>query len=199
MVLAFAVAALTSAALASAAGAAPAWKFNSTELSGKETIVGAATSSSLKIPTAATVECEHFLYSMKISNTAGKGTGEVTEVPLYECKVIPSTCTVAAITAEKLPWPDHLVTVGTTDYLYIEKVYVSITYGGEECALEGTTVVVNGSAGGKIENSAQQATFNKASFEATGAVLKVGSAAVEWNGVFPTEAFEAHREQALEG
>jgi len=198
VVLAFAVVALASAALASTAGAA-VWKFNGTELSGKETIVGAAYSSSLNIPSAATVECEHFLYSMKISNSAGKGVGEVTEVPLYECKVIPSTCTVAAIEPEKLPWPTKLSTVGTTDYLVIEKVSVGITYGGEECALDGTKVVVAGSAGGKVENTAQQATFDKATFEATGTVLKVGSSPVEWNGVFPTEGFEAHREQALEG
>jgi len=58
---------------------------------------------------------------------------------------------------------------------------------------------VSGSAGGLINNTEQTAKFNKESFEATGTVLKVGSAVVEWTGLFPTEPFEKHREQTLEG
>jgi hypothetical protein len=192
------VVALASASLAAAASAAPIWKFNGTELTGNETIVGAAISSKLTVP-GATTECEHFLYNMKIKNSAGTGTGEITELPLFECKASGS-CTVESIAAEKLPWPTHLVTIaGKGDYLIVEGVKVGIKYAGALCALSGTLTIVKGTAGGLIENSAQTATFNKASFEATGTSLKVGSTSVEWTGVFPTEGFEVHREQLLEG
>jgi hypothetical protein len=191
-----AVVALASASMAAAAGASPVWKFNGTELSGSETIVGAAISSKLTIP-GATTECEHFLYNMKIKNSEG-GKGEITELPLFECKAS-GTCTVESIAAEKLPWPTHLATFGGKDYLIVEGARVGIKYAGELCALSGTLTVVKGTAGGLIENSAQTATFNKATFEATGTKLLVGSSSVEWNGLFPTEGFEVHREQALEG
>jgi hypothetical protein len=197
LVLALAAVMAMSSIVSAAAGAAPIWKFNGTELSGNETIVGAAISSSLTIP-GATTTCAHFLYNMKIKNVAGAGKGEITELPLYECTA-GSVCTVKAIEAEKLPWQDHLVNVaGKGDYLFIEGIQVTITYSGEKCAIAGKTRVT-GTAGGLIENASQTATFNKATFEATGAVLKVASSAVEWNGLFPTEGFETHREQLLEG
>jgi hypothetical protein len=191
------VVALASASLAGAASASPVWKFNGTELSGTETIVGAAISSKLTIP-GATTECVHFLYNMKIKNSAGTGKGEITELPLFECTASGS-CTVESIAAEKLPWQTHLTTISGKDYLIVEGVKVGIKYAGELCALAGTLTVVKGTAGGLIENSAQTATFNKSTFEATGTSLKVGSSTVEWNGVFPTEGFEVHREQLLEG
>jgi hypothetical protein len=196
--LAVLVVLVASAAFATVASAAPAWKFAGTELSGSETVVGAAISSSLTIP-GATTECEHFLYNMKISNSGGSGKGEITELPLFECKTSSPACTVKSIEAEKLPWPTHLTTVGGKDYLIVEKVNVGIVYAGALCALAEERVRVSGSAGGLIENTAQTATFNKATFEATGTSLKVGSSVVEWKGVFPTEGFEKHREQALEG
>ena len=199
VLLALVVVALLSATMAGAASASPVWKFNAAELTGSETIVGAALSSSLSIP-GATTECTHFLYNMKISNSAGSGKGEITELPLYECKTSGSACTVESIAAEKLPWPTHLVTVtGKGDYLEVEKVSVGIKYSGELCALGETLVIVKGTAGGLIENTTQTATFNKATFEATGTALKVGASNVEWKGVFPTEGFEKHREQTLEG
>jgi hypothetical protein len=196
VLLALVVVALSSATMAAAAGAAPVWKFNGTELTGNETILGAAISSKLTIP-GATTECTHFLYNMKIKNSTG-GKGEITELPLYECKA-GGGCAVESIAAEKLPWPTHLATFGGKDYLIVEGVKVGIKYSGALCALEGSLTIVKGTAGGLIENTAQTATFNKATFEATGTSLKVGSSSVEWNGLFPTEAFEAHREQVLEG
>lgn len=196
--LACMVALALSATAAATANAAPPWKFNGTELTGKETIVGAALSSKLTVP-GATTECKHFLYNMKIWNTSGTGKGEITELPLFEC-VASGACTVESIEAENLPWQTHLETIaGKGDYLYIEGIKVAITYGGALCALDETTLVVKGTAGGLIENSAQTATFDKATFEATGAVLKEGGTTIEWQGVFPTEAFETHREQTLEG
>lgn len=196
-VLAIAAVMLASLAASAAASAAPVWKFNSTELSGKETIVGAAISSKLTIP-GATTECEHFLYNMKIQNVGGKGTGEITELPLYECKATAS-CSVKSIEAEKLPWPTHLATFVEKEYLIVEGASVGIVYSGTKCAIAGEKVRVAGTAGGLINNTEHTATFDKATFEATGTALKVGSAVIEWNGVFPTEAFEAHREEAVEG
>jgi len=132
-VLALAAVMLASLLASAAANAAPVWKFNGAELTGNETIVGAAISSKLTIP-GATTECEHFLYNMKISNKEGKGTGEITELPLYECKAT-ETCSVKSIAAEKLPWPTHLATIGGKDYLVVEKVAVGITYSGALCAI----------------------------------------------------------------
>ena len=196
LVLAVAAVLAMSAVISAAANAAPVWKFNGTTLVGNETIVGAAISSSLSIP-GATTTCAHFLYNMKIKNVGEAGKGEITEVPLFECSA-GVNCTVSAITAEKLPWQDHLVAVAGKDYLFIEGIQVTITYAGELCAVAGKTRVT-GTAGGLVENSTQTATFNKTTFTATGAVLKVGSSSVEWNGLFPTEPFETHREQLLEG
>jgi hypothetical protein len=190
------VVALASASMAAVAGAVPVWKFNGTELVGNETVVGAALSSKLTVP-GATTECAHFLYNMKIKNSAG-GKGEITELPLFECTASGS-CTVESIGAEKLPWPTHLETIAGKDYLVVEGVKVGIKYAGALCALSGTLTIVKGTAGGLIENATQTATFNKASFEATKTALKVGSSTVEWTGVFPTEGFETHREQLLEG
>jgi hypothetical protein len=197
VVLALIVVALASTTITAVASAAPAWKFNGTELAGTETIVGAAISSKLTIP-GATTECTHFLYNMKISNSAGTGKGEITELPLFECKAS-GECTVESITAEKLPWPTHIETVAGKEYIVIEKIRVGIQYAGSKCALSGTLTVVKGSAGGIINNTEQTAQFDKATFEATSTSLLVASSTVEWNGLFPTEAFEAHREQKLEG
>jgi hypothetical protein len=192
-----AVAALIiSAVLAPSALAAPAWKFNGATLEGKETIVGAAIESSMTIP-GLTTKCENFLYKVTISNSAGTGTGEVTEVPLYNCSTNSKYCTVDAIGAESLPWKANLKTVSTTHYIVIEGVKASILYGGELCVLGETTVVVTGTAGGRIDNTAETATFDTASFSATGTQLKALSQNIQWNGLFPTEAFEWRREQAL--
>ncbi len=192
------VAALACAATAATATASSVWKFNGTELSGTETAVGAAFSSSLTIP-GATTTCEHFLYNMKISNKEGDGKTEITELPLYECTTNNKNCSVKSITAEKLPWPGHITTVEGKEYLVVEKVAVGISYSGELCALSGERIRVSGSAGGVLENGEERATFDKETFEKTKTALLVGSGQVEWNGVFPTEAFEKHRDEHLEG
>src|SRR3954454_8747218 len=83
------------AVMATAAVASPTWKFNGTELSGTEKIVGAATESSMTIPGMKTT-CEHFLYGIEISNASGVGKGSVTEVPLYNCHTNVAVCTVEA-------------------------------------------------------------------------------------------------------
>jgi hypothetical protein len=187
---------MLSAVFASSAGAAPTWKFEGKSLEGKETVVGAAIESSLTIP-GLTTKCENFLYKLTIENVASAGKGSVTELPLYNCTTNTKNCTVESIAAEALPWAAQAKLVTTTNYIVIEGVKVSILYGGELCALEGTLAKVTGTAGGRIDNSAETATFDKASFSATGTALKALGTVIEWNGVFPTEAFQAHRLQAL--
>jgi hypothetical protein len=185
-----------SAVFTASAGAAVQWKFNGTNLTGTEDVVGAAISSSMTIP-GMTTTCEHFLYNMHVENAAGAGKGSITELPLYECHTNTAACTVEAIGAKALPWPTKLMTVSSKNYLFVEGVEVGILYGGKECALGEVEVRVKGTAGGLISNETESATFNAASFTATGAKLKVGGTTIEWNGVFPTEAFEWHREQAI--
>jgi hypothetical protein len=194
---ALAAVAVLCALLATSASAAPAWKFEGKSLEGSEVIMGAALDSSMTIP-GLTTKCANFLYKLTIKNEAGTGKGEVTEVPLYNCTTSsPEVCTVDSIGAEKLPWASKLTTVSTTNYVIIEGVKVAILYGGEECALGETLVIVSGSAGGSIDNTKETATFNSATLSATKTELKALSTKIEWNGLFPTEAFQWHREQAI--
>ncbi len=185
-----------SAVFSASASAAPAWRFNGTELTGSEVILGAAIDSSMTIP-GLTTKCENFLYKLSISNSAGTGKGEVTELPLYNCTTTSKYCTVKTIGAESLPWPSNLKTVSSNPYIIVEGVKVGIVYSGELCSVSGLLVSVKGTAGGLISNVTETATFNKASFTATGTKLTALGSEIEWNGVFPTEAFQWKREQAL--
>jgi hypothetical protein len=185
-----------SAVFSAQASAAPAWNFAGKALEGKETIMGGAFESALTLPGLVT-KCENFLYKLTIENSAGTGQGSLTEMPLYNCTTNSKYCTVKTIGAEALPYPSHLTTVTTSNYIVIEGVKVAILYAGELCALGGTTAKVTGSAGGLVDNATEIATFNAASFTATKTELKALGGKAEWAGVFPTEAFEWHREQAL--
>lgn len=193
---ALAALAVLCAMFASSASAAPAWKFEGKALEGNETVLGGALASSLTIP-GLTTKCANFLYKLTVKNEAGTGKGEVTELPLYECTTNSSACSVKSIGAEKLPWASKLTTVSTTPYIIIEGVKVAIFYSGEECVLGETLVTVTGSAGGSIDNTAETATFNSSTLSASKTELKALSQKIEWNGLFPTEAFQWHREQAL--
>ena len=193
---AMAALAVLCAVLAASAGASPAWKFESKALEGSEVVLGGALDSSMTIP-GLTTKCENFLYKLTVKNEAGTGKGEVTEVPLYNCATNSDACTVKTIGAEKLPWASKLSTVSTTNYIVIEGVKVAILYAGAECVLDETLVTVTGSAGGSIDNTAETATFNASTLAASGTSLKALGQKIEWNGLFPTEAFQWHREQAL--
>ncbi len=193
---ALAALAVLCAIFATSASAAPAWKFESKSLEGTEVILGGAYESALTVP-GLTTKCENFLYKLTIKNEAGTGKGEVTEVPLYNCTTNSSACTVKSIKAEALPWASKLTTVSTTPYIIIEGVKVPILYAGEECVLGGILVTVTGSAGGSINNTTETATFNSSTLTATGTSLKALGQKIEWSGLFPTEAFQWHREQAL--
>jgi hypothetical protein len=190
------VALVISAVFAGTAGASPVWKFEGKELTGTENLVGGAVESGMTIP-GLTTTCANFLYKIKVSNSAGTGKGEITELPLYNCYTNSKACTVDSIGAEALPWASKLSTVSTSNYIIIEGVKVGILYGGAECVLGETLVTVKGTAGGLVDNATETATFNATTFSATKTELKALSQKIEWKGVFPTEAFEWHREQAL--
>lgn len=186
---------MLSAALASSASAAPAWKFNGKALEGTETILGGAEKSGLSM-WGMTTTCTNFLYEVEIWNSAGTGKGNITSLPLFNCYTN-STCTVEAIEAESFPWPAELKTVSTSNYLVVKNVNVWILYGGWFCPLWGVWAHVTGSAGGLINNTTESATFSPSSFTATGTKLEALGESVEWNGVFPTEAFKWHRGESL--
>lgn len=185
-----------SAVFAASASASPAWKFNGEELKTTETIVGAAIDSSMTIP-GLTTKCENFLYKVAISNSAGVGKGSITELPLYNCTTSSKFCTVKTIAAEALPWAATLKNISSNNYIYIEGVKVGIVYEGGTCSVKGLLVAVKGTAGGLLDNATETATFNKSTFTTTGANLTALGSSIEWQGVFPTEAFEWKREQAL--
>src|SRR6188472_877295 len=193
---ALAALAILAAVFAASAGATPAWKFETKSLEGTEVVLGGAIESSMTVP-GLTTKCENFLYKLTIENASGTGKGSLTEMPLFNCTTNSSACTVETIGAEKLPWASHLTTVSTTPYIVIEGVKVGILYGGEECVLGETLVTVTGSAGGSIDNAKETATFNASTLSASKTELKALSQKIEWNGVFPTEAFQIHREQAI--
>jgi hypothetical protein len=192
---ALAVLAVLCAMFASSASAAPAWKFEGKALEGVETVVGGAQKSGLGM-WGMTTTCDNFLYEVDIWNSSGTGKGNVWELPLFNCYTN-STCTVEAIEAESFPWPASLTTSGGNNYLVIKEVDVWILYGGWFCPLWGVWANVTGSAGGLINNTTETATFSPTTFAATGTELEALGESVEWNGVFPTEAFQWHRNQAL--
>jgi len=186
---------LVTAVFASTAGAAPAWRFNGEELKSPETVLGGAEKSGLTIPGMTTV-CENFLYNITISNKSGTGEGSLTELPLYNCTTN-TKCKVEAIEVLSLPYPANLTTISSANYIVIKGIKVKILYGNPLCVLNETWVEVTGTAGGSIDNATESATFSPTTFKATGTSLKAIGNSVEWNGFFPTEAFQWHREQAL--
>jgi hypothetical protein len=182
---------VSSALTASAASAKPDWKFNKVELKGPELIAGVAGPSSLALP-GVTVTCEHLAFVMSISNVGELGRAELAELWPFECHTTNPACILEGIEAKKTPWPAHGALL---NFLVIEGIDISIKFGGSMCAFAGV-VEITGTAGGRFGNSALE--FNKGTFEATGTLLRVGGARVEWTGLFFTEAFESHREQTLE-
>lgn len=190
-----AAALMLSAAFAGSATASPVWKFNGEELKGTETMLGGAQKSGLTA-WGMTTTCDNFLYKFEIWNSGGTGKGNVTELPLFNCYT-DTTCTVEAIEAESFPWPAELMTVSGSNYMKVKEVDVWILYGGWFCPLWGVWAHVTGSAGGLISNATESATFGPSSFKATGSEMNALGSSVEWNGFFPAESFQWHREQSL--
>jgi hypothetical protein len=193
-----AVLALSAVASSSASATIPQWRFGGTVLSetATETVVGAAISSSLKLEGTSTT-CQHFLYNMEVYNSFAEGYASLTELPLFECTTNAPGCTVSSMEALNLPWFSFIENYVGKPYLDIFGVEVRIVYAGSSCALKGEKLLT-GSASGAINNANSTATFNKASFETTGAALEIGGKSVEWSGEFPMEAFKTEREKAVE-
>jgi len=192
---AIAACALTGA-LAASASASPAWKFEGLTLLGNETIVGKALEDRLTIP-GLTTKCE-LTYKMTISNNAGTGKGEITEMQLKNCTTTSKACAVETAFAKETPWPLHLATVGGKNYVILEKVLFEFVYSGEECALAETLVTVSGSAGGLFSNTSSTITFSSLSFAETGTELTALGERVEWSCILTTEATGLHKGQALQ-
>lgn len=186
---------MLSAAFAGSAVAGPQWKFGGKTLVGEETIIGAAEKSALEVEGLLTT-CDNFLYEITIKNKESTGAGEVTDLPLYNCYTN-GFCTVEAIEPYSFPWPAKLRTISTQNYIEISEVQVSIVYGNPLCVLYETEIEVTGDAGGLLNNTTESATFSDSSFAATGTELDVFGNKVKWNGFFPAEGFEWHREEAL--
>ncbi len=183
------------ASFAGSAIAGPQWRFNGTALAGEETIVGGAEKSGLEIVGMVTT-CDNFLYEINIKNSGGTGAGTVTDLPLFNCYT-DGVCTVEGIEPWGFPWNANLKTINSKNYIEIKGVHVSIVYGDPECAFYETEVEVEGSAGGLLDNTTESATFDPASFAATGTGLNAFGTEVTWEGFFPAEAFEWHREDTL--
>ncbi len=185
-----------SVGLSSSAAASPAWKFEGSQLSGSETIVGGAAEGSLSIPSLLTT-CD-FPYAMTISNLAGTATGLVTELPIVNCSTESKACTVETIGPESLPWPVRGTTVTSKNYVVVEGIKIALVYEGAACALAETLITIKGTAGGLFDNKTHTFAFSPASFTATGTKLTAFGSAVQWNGTFTTEATGAHSGQPLE-
>jgi hypothetical protein len=187
-----------SAAVGASASAAAIWRFEGKELKTPETIRGVAEESSFTIP-GVKVTCEYIRFKMTIENVGGTGNAEITEFPTENCTSSVPACTVESVEAQKFPWPAHLVTVTGEEYFVIEKMQISLSLGGAQCAYEGTPILIKGTAGGVFSNVSHTITFNKSTFTTTGTSLKVGATAIEWKAVFTTKALGAHKGEGLEG
>jgi hypothetical protein len=163
----------------------PLWFIGGSELSGTETLGGAAEPSTMSAA-GVTTQCQHAYYVASIFNSSGLGKGEVTALPFYECSANDG-CTVASVEAKGLPWQMHTVYEESKPYLVIEGVKLEVTYEGSSCPLKGTSEVT-GSVGGQVYNAAQETVFDSASASATGASLKDGTTSVAYEGTYTEEA-----------
>ncbi len=169
-------------ALAAPAGATPAWLLGGSQFSGPEPAEGEAINADLTFA-GMTTTCATTEITMSIGDSGGTGEGKVSGMNFAGCSTN-TICSVEGMTAANLPWPAHLKTVSSNNYLIIEKVYFEIVYGNPFCALNETTVEVKGSAGGSISSSANT-SFEPSSFVATNTKLKAFGVNVEWEAEFP--------------
>ena len=144
-----------------------------------------------------TTKCENFLYKLTIENASGTGKGSLTEMPLYNCTTNSKVCTVKTIGAEKLPWASHLATFEppTTSSSKGSKS-ASSTPGNHACWGKPWSPSPARPAA-KSTTRRKPPRLTRARLSATKTELKALGQKIEWNGLFPTEAFQWHREQAL--
>jgi hypothetical protein len=192
------VAALTaSAAMASAAGAAPKWKSNGSELTSPETIVAETPASTLTFSTLSTT-CKATITG-KIANTTGfGGVINVESMTLSACGTNAPVCTVTAAKAANLPWGGAGLTIEGNPYEKITGFENDITYGGELCAISELTVPFKGTIGGLFNNSNSTLNFNAATAEATNSTIKsIGSTPTTYTSEWSVKETGANAGQTL--
>lgn len=192
------VAALTaSAAMASAAGAAPKWKSNGSELTSPETIVAETSASTLTFSTLSTT-CSATITG-KIANTTGfGGVINVESMSLSSCGTNAPVCTVTAAKAANLPWGGAGLSIGGNSYEKITGFQTEITYGGELCAISELTVKFKGTIGGLFNNSNSTLNFNAASAEATNSTItSIGSTPTSYTSEWSVKETGANAGQTL--
>lgn len=176
---------LVVAVAASTAEASPEWHFNSTLLpyQTQETATAEAAEASLTA-LGMTTTCEPFTFELEVENLlGGPGVGGVTGLPLTNCYTN-THCTVEAVAAENLPWPVHLTTIGSEHYFVIEGIEILFVYGNPLCVFYETEVLVEGTAGGLIDDSAHTVTFNSTTMATVGAQLQSFSQPIDFKGTF---------------
>jgi len=182
-----ALALLIGAALSSSAAASPAWYFDGELLEGSETVANTTPPSYFTFP-GLTIGCQPLPLEMTIKNEMGNGSGKVTDLPVGTCFTDSSVCTVEAFEPESFPWNAPLKAVSSKDYLRIEGVHLTFLLGEEECPLYEIAIEITGTAGGIIDNEAEQIVFNAATFKATGTELKALGQKVEYNAALELKA-----------
>jgi hypothetical protein len=184
-----------SAVMASAAGAAPAWKVNGTELSGSETVVATSTTSKVTVATLETT-CNATI-AMTISNSGGTAASSVESMTLSGCTTNAPACPVTATEAPNTPWSGAGLSAGGNPYLKISGFDNRITYGGS-CAISGIKFRYIGSIGGLFDNANTTLTFDEASATATGSSIKsAGETKTTYSGVWNLQMTGANAGQKL--
>lgn len=194
------VAALSaSAALAGAAGAAPHWKSNGTELAvaSPETVVAETSASTLTFSTLSTT-CKATI-NATIANTTGfGGVIQVNSMTLSGCGTNAPVCTVTAASAAETPWGGASLSKEGGSYLKILAFKNEITYGGSLCAISELTVPFRGNIGGLFNNANSTLTFNAASATATNSEIKsIGSTPTSYEAEYTVKETGANAGQTL--
>lgn len=189
------VAALTaSAALAGAAGAAPHWKANGTELTSPETVVAEVPASTVTLSTLATT-CTATI-GATIANTTGfGGVVNVESMSLSGCATN-NACTVTSATAAGLPWGGASLSIEGNPYLKITGFDNRIKYAS--CAISGITFRYQGNIGGLFNNASSTLTFNAATAAATNSEIhSSGETETTYSGVWNVHMTGSHAGQTL--
>jgi hypothetical protein len=183
-----------SAAFAGAAGAAPHWKANGTELTSPETVVAEAPASTVTLSTLATT-CKATI-GMTIANTTGfGGVVNVESMTLSGCATN-GACTVTAANAAELPWGGASLSIGGNPYLKILGFDNRIKYAS--CAISGITFRYQGNIGGLFDNANSTLTFNAETAAATNSEIhSAGETETTYSGVWNLQMTGAHAGQTL--
>ena len=176
------VAALTaSAALAGAAGAAPHWKANGTELTSPETVVAETSASTVTLSTLATT-CSATIKGTIANTTGFGGVINVESMALSGCATN-GACTVTSASAAELPWGGASLSIGGNPYLKILGFDNRIKYAS--CAISGLTIKYQGNIGGLFNNASSTLTFNAETAAATNSEIhSVGESETTYSSVW---------------